>query len=477
MAERRLNVILFVPETIRGDAVFGDPGGRAKTPALDAFRSEAVAFTHCFAQNPFCTPSRCSFLTGLYPHTHGHRSLLHLLHAHERNLLRDLKEGGYYTAVFGKNDVLAPDAVPAALDEWKPRVLPRDRPRHHSPPDRRWEAGFYLGKRDPSPCHDADAAFLDSALDVIAHPPREPFCLFLPLHFAHPAYTVEEPWFSLHDRDAVSPPYPPRFEGKDPYYRLYYERSGLAELTPADLREIRSVYWGMISRVDHLFGRLIEGLQKHGLWDRTALFFFSDHGDFAGDYGLVEKWNCGTEDCLLHVPLLFRVPGRSPAGLVRDGVVELLDLYATVLDAAGVPSGHSHFSRSLLPDHPGAFLPEGRDAAFSHSGHSIHETQCLTPQTLVKGSWYERRNGLLHDRPDLRTRRVTLRTRRYRYVYWPEGLEQLYDLEDDPGALVNHASEAAYAPLLREFRERILRHLLETSDTTPLAPDPRAFPS
>lgn len=476
MSPDRPNLILFAPETIRADAVFGPPAGRAQTPNMNALAQTGVSFTRCFAQNPFCTPSRCSFLTGLYPHTHGHRSLLHLLHAHEHNLLRDLKEAGYYTACFGKNDALAPDAVPLALDEWKPRVTPRDKPRFLTPPEPKWEAGFYKGKREPSPCHDSDSAFVDSALNLIAHPPKQPFCIFLPLHFAHPPYTVEEPWFSLHDRAAVTPPIPPHFEGKDPYYPLYYQRTGLAELAESDRREIRAVYWGMIARTDHLLGRIIEQLQMSGLWNQTALFVFSDHGDFAGDYGLVEKWNHGTDDCLLHVPLIARVPGRLEGGRVRAGVVELLDLYATILDAAGVRSSHPHFSRSLLPDGTNPLPQEGRDAAFSHSGYSLSETQCQTPHALVKGGWYEKRNVLHDNQPELRTRRVSLRTPRYRFVYWPEGLEQLYDLEQDPDALINRAPLPEYAPLLRQFRERILRHLLETSDTTPFTHDPRGFP-
>lgn len=476
----RPNLILFMPETVRGDAVFGPAASRARTPAMDALGNEGVAFTRCFAQNPFCTPSRCSLFTGLYPHTHGHRSLLHLLHGHERNLFRDLKEAGYRTIVFGKNDLIRADAAAESFDEWtvRPGLPPRTpwkAPDWYNPGDKRYQA-FYLGKREPAPFFDHDSACIESALQVIDEPSDKPFCLFLPLIFAHPAYVAEEPWFSLHDRQAVKPPAPPVPDGKDPLYRVLWDEFGLSRLTEEDFREIRALYYGMISRVDHQLGQLVERLKARGMWDTTALFVFSDHGDFAGDYGMVEKWNCGTDDCLLHVPLIMRVPGRTPAGESRSGLVELLDLYPTILDAAGVAPKHPHYGRSLLADGTRPLPAEGREAVFADAGWSLDETQCGTPMNLVKGGWYEGRNETVSRTPGLRTRRATVRTDRWRYVYWPSGLEQLYDLEGDPDAVVNRASDPDLAPIKESLRARVLEWLLETSDTTPFEPDPRGWP-
>lgn len=81
---KRPNFLLLMPETLRADAVFGPKDHRARTPNLDRLAEEGVSFSHCFAQNPICSPSRCSMFTGLYPHTHGHRSLLSLLKPEHR---------------------------------------------------------------------------------------------------------------------------------------------------------------------------------------------------------------------------------------------------------------------------------------------------------------------------------------------------------------------------------------------------------
>ena len=111
----RPNLIIFLPETVRGDAVYGDPAHRAHTPNMDRVAQEGVSFTNCFCQAPYCGPSRCSMFTGLYPHTAGHRSLLHLLHNGERNFFKDLKESGYVNVACGKNDLLTQGPVhPAA---------------------------------------------------------------------------------------------------------------------------------------------------------------------------------------------------------------------------------------------------------------------------------------------------------------------------------------------------------------------------
>jgi choline-sulfatase len=472
-----LNLILFMPETLRADAVFGPPAARAQTPAMDALAADGVRFTHCFAQNAFCTPSRCSLFTGLYPHIAGHRSLMHLLHPHERNLFRDLREAGYRVVCFGKNDLLATDAVPLAFDEWTLRVKGRQ-PWHVPRPnlESKWNAAFYGGCRGQSPYHDFDSACVESALQFLDEPRHQPFCLFLPLVFAHPLYTVEEPFFSLHDRGAVKPPAPPVLDGKDPAYRILWEQFGLNQLTDGDRREIRATYYGMVSRTDALLAQLVEHLQRRGLYDRTALFVFSDHGDFAGDYGMVEKWNCGTDDCLLHVPLIVRVPGRMSGGGTRAGLVEMVDLYPTVLDAAGLSARHPHYGRSLLPGGTRALGDAGREAVFADGGWSADETQCATPHSMVAGSWYEGRNRVLSGNPRLRSRRATVRTATHRYVYWPEGLEQLYDLQRDPLALVNLAADPSADDVRLKLRERILRWLLETSDTTPLEHDSREFP-
>src|SRR5690606_27816110 len=127
-------------------------------------------FNNCFCQSPFCAPSRMSLFTGQYPHTAGHRTLFHLLQSHERNLFRDLKEAGYRTVVFGKNDLLAQDAIDLAFDEVSSRVkaAPSDQYRAMSRGSK-WDGTFYRGERS-APARDSDWSCIQSALEFLAEP-------------------------------------------------------------------------------------------------------------------------------------------------------------------------------------------------------------------------------------------------------------------------------------------------------------------
>jgi len=107
MPRPRPNIVLFNPDQWRGDVLghMGNPG--AITPCLDKMTgTEAVSFRNAFCQNPVCTPSRCSFMTGWYPHVRGHRTMYHMLRKDEPTLLQSLRAAGYFVFWGGKNDLV-----------------------------------------------------------------------------------------------------------------------------------------------------------------------------------------------------------------------------------------------------------------------------------------------------------------------------------------------------------------------------------
>ncbi|MBX2996873.1 MAG: sulfatase-like hydrolase/transferase [Caldilineaceae bacterium] len=91
-----MNFIFFMPDELRAESVgcYGHP--LAQTPNMDALAAEGVRFDQCHVQHSVCTPSRCSMMTGWYPHVRGHRTLWHMLRPDEPNLLRYLKGKGIY---------------------------------------------------------------------------------------------------------------------------------------------------------------------------------------------------------------------------------------------------------------------------------------------------------------------------------------------------------------------------------------------
>ena len=117
------------------------------------------------------------------------------------------------------------------------------------------------------------------------------------------------------------------------------------------MRKIHAVYLGCVSYSDYLFGLLRDTLKETGLDQTTATFVFADHGDYAGDYGLVEKWPSGLDDILTRVPLLISLP-EAWGGVANGSVaapVQVFDIVPTVLELANITAEHTHFGESLVP--------------------------------------------------------------------------------------------------------------------------------
>ncbi len=472
----RPNMLIFLPETVRADAVYDAPGAGAVTPSFDRLRSEGVTFTRAYAQMAYCTPSRCSMFTGRYPHTHGHRSIWHLLQPGERNFFQDLKEAGYHNVVYGKNDLLDESFAPDCFDEWGTRVAPEGDTVRQVPSERgeRLHSAMYRGLRGGE-CHDGDWARIQSALQFLEEDHEGPWCLFLPLSFAHPWYTVEEPYFSMHDREALPDPIPPVQGDTRRAYRSIYENFAFpGGPDEADLREIKAVYYGMVSRVDHQLGQVLDALDERGLADDTIVAALSDHADYAGDCGMVEKCPYAFEDCLLRVPLIFRVPGTRSREI--DGLCEMNDLYATLMDLVGLEPKHHQLGRSLAPSIMyGAAT--GRDAVFAEGGRLEGEDHWPI-QGLSPENWYAKRaEAVSHNADAALSRCARIRTREFAYTYCTNDVDELFDLRSDPDAVVNVAEEPEYADIRAELRDRLLAWMLETSDTLPLQQGSRHWPS
>jgi arylsulfatase A-like enzyme len=322
------HLLIFNPDQFRADALghLGNPA--AVTPNLDRLaHTDGVSFRNAFCQNPVCTPSRCSFMTGWYPHVQGHRTMFHMLHAHEPVLLKTLKDGGYTVWWGGKNDLVPGQG---GYEDFCDVKHPEEAvaPNLHVSQDWRGDRegdnwfSFHAGKltdvvagsgdgRIPPHRPDSDWAHVLGAIDFIRNTPDDkPVCLYLPLGYPHPPYGVEDPWYSAIDREKVPLPLPEPegWVGKPSLLKGIRERQRLRDWTPERFRELRATYYGMCSRLDTQFGLLMDALREKGVYDDTAIFVFSDHGDFTGDYGLVEKTQNTFEDCLTRVPFLFKPP-------------------------------------------------------------------------------------------------------------------------------------------------------------------------
>ncbi len=480
MPGTRPNLLLLMTDQQRADSIgaFGNPV--ASTPHIDALAARGVRFERAYSQHSACSQSRISMMTGWYPHVAGHRTLDHLLQPWEPNLLRSLRDAGYTVAWPGvRGDTFAPGVTEASTDFHGfivPPSLDALAALHQEryPEGHRLRHSFLVGRVDV-PDGDVlltpDEAAVRTAVALLDEGMPEPFAMVVTMLAPHPPFAVEDPWASMHDPADMPAPAPP-VPGKAGFVHELRTRAGLDRLEPEDWATIAAVYAGMVSRVDEQLGRVLAAVERAGAADRTVTVFHTDHGEYLGDFGLVEKWPSGLDECLVRNPLVIAGPGVVEGG-VAGGLVEMVDLPATLWELAEVEPAHRHFGRSLVPLLSDPSLPH-RDRAVSEGGFRVDEA----PQNEMPGHFpYLLKGSLQQERPDLVGRAIAMRTDVWTYVYRLEEGDELYDRGADPQELRNLAGDPAHAATCRALRDEVLAWLVSTSDVIPPVRDPRVEPA
>ncbi|MDR0883940.1 MAG: sulfatase-like hydrolase/transferase [Oscillospiraceae bacterium] len=476
------NILIINPDQMRADSLRHLGNRAAHTPALDALAGEGVSFSQAFCQNPVCVPSRCSFMTGLYPHVHGHRTMNFLQQPHEENLFGDMKRGGYRTYSSHRGDLMAgqyPRYHKALVDEYI-RVHSK-RPLHHYLPPRGepGSEGYYSFLNGIVPekyATDMDDLIVDGAAQAIRRrPKKKPFFMFVGLMLPHPPYQIEQKYYDLIDKSQLPSRIPTidDQDGKPKMERGLRDALGVSDWDEARLDEIRATYLAMCAKVDNQVGRLIQTLKDEGIYDDTAILVFSDHGDYTGDYGIVEKSQNCFPDCLTNVPFVLKPPvGVRVDRGVNDNLVELTDVCATAAELAGITIDRPHFSRSLLPTVADK-TAEHRPFVLCEGGRLRGETHCMEydPRDHRPEDHYAPRLALQGREDGTHTKAVMLRTREYKYIRRLEEPDEFYVLRQ--GERVNRMDEPAWAAQIAQAKEQLLTAMIATSDVVPFQLDSR----
>lgn len=484
---KKPNIVIFNPDQYRADALSHLGKVKGISENMDSLvENDAVSFSNAFCQNPVCTPSRCSFMSGWYPHVRGHRTMFHMMHEDEPVLLKTLKDKGYFVWWGGKNDLTPAQNSIEPYCNLKYKTNPTKKNLHG---DQTWRGkrgesdyySFYAGKLDKGAeeiYHDEDWDIILGAKDFIKNYDNEnPMCMYLPLAYPHPPYGVEDPYYS----DVKIEDVPPRiktsdFSKKPSILKGIYENQNMQNYSEDNWQELRRTYFAMCKRVDDQLGILIQALKNKGIYDDTAIFIFSDHGDFTGDYGLVEKTQNTFEDVLVKVPLIIKPPKYidiKPG--ICDGLVELIDFPATVEDMLDIEPEHTHFGKSLLSLISGEET-EHRDAVFCEGGRLKGEKHCMElemAENTVDTGLYWPRVSLQNKEGDEHTKAVMCRTKDYKYVKRLYEKDELYDMTSDSQELINQIDNKKYAHILLNLKERLCDFYLETSDIVPHKTDKR----
>ncbi len=487
------NVVFIFSDQQRYDTLRCYGNDWLNVPNLNALADESFAFERAYVAQPVCTPARSTIVTGLYPHAAG-PTVNKMILPPDRLSVAEMAPASYHTGWFGKwhlgDDVIRQhgfDEWVSAEDGHRPEYTRREYRTQMSDyhqylvangyePDLRMDDGvmtFSAMLRARLPAEHQMANFLGGrAADFIDRNSGAPFMLYVSTFEPHPPY--HGPYDDMYDpqtlpvgpaflrapeggslHNTVRAEYCTQYLGQpdaeiDPYMRTNAAR-GHDLTSELGWRRLRAQYLANITLVDEMVGTILAALERNGVADSTAVVFTSEHGEMAGDHGMLEKRSMYEESA--RVPLLMRVPWLSDTGAVLNGAVGHVDLAPTILDLMGVqPPAHLQ-GKSLTPVLRGERTLEGNDVFIQWNGVSDIDDRHL-------GS----------ERIDLRNTQPwrTIVRDGWKLALCASDQCELYDLANDPYELTNLFDDPQHRDRVRDLAARVRLWQHKNGDVAPL---------
>ena len=453
----RPNILWYCTDQQRFDTIgtLGNP--HVRTPTVDQLVSAGVAFTHAHCQSPICTPSRASFMSGLYPtRVHNTRNGNESFPSWPPLITKLIADSGYECGMIGKFHLQSSGhrtepRLNDGFSYWKFSHAPRDD----------WDEGHDYAEwvreragdleamraseeRVPTEFHQTTWAS-ERAIEFIRQPHGQPWLLNVNVYDPHPPFIPPKAYADQFDPAEMPGPYFRDSDLEQQAKLRAIDFQGTAR-RPEEFDAIgeQARYFAMIKQVDDQFARILQALDATGQRQNTVILFTSDHGEMMGDHGLIQK-GCRFYEGLIRVPLIFAWPGQIEQGVRSDALVELLDMSATILDLTGVEVPDYHQGRSLLPILRGEASPEHlRDA--------------------VRCEYFDALDP--HFTGGTGTFATMYRDRRYKLsVYHGHGLGELYDLQEDPWEFDNLWDDPAHQQVKQDLIYKSFdSHVLLTTD-------------
>jgi iduronate 2-sulfatase len=435
------NVLYIISDDLKTSTLgcYGDT--ICKTPNIDRLARQGVRFTRAYAQGTACAPSRPSLMYSRYTRPRidpdVHQSFPELM-----------KAKGWYSARVGKiyhmrvpNDIVhgtdGVDYPQSWTERFNTQGLEESTPGAYeclnqnifqTSMEGRAGAGtadrmYVAVKMDGDGSDQPDYKAADKAIEILRAQKDNPFVLavgFVRPHYpmvAPKSYFDPYPWESIEmperragDWDDIPRQGIPKFTSKSKGLDRY----------PDNQKRMWADYYATVTFMDEQVGKVLDELDRLGLRESTAIVFTSDHGYHLGEHDFWQKANLHEE--VLNVPLIISAPGISPG--ISDSLVELVDIYPTVTDLIGLDTPESCEGQSLRPvlEDPETNI---REFAFSYHG-----------------------NG----RPSYQ---YALRSERWAYIHYADGVEELYDMKLDPKQFTNLAKHDDHQSVMGDMRDAL----------------------
>lgn len=431
-----MNLLLIHSDQHRHDCIRARGLRELETPNLDRLCAEGTSFTRAYSTIPICTPARASLLTGAWPHQHGcfcipTSELNRAARTELPTFFTKLKAKNYRTGWVGKYHRELETDEPGSeqgVDSYHPlwhygkeregRGLPRPEKPH----------GLFGDEDTNSPTDFSPLSWqADKVIELLESGSDQPFCIRWDPPEPHlPCNPVSE--FARRYQAGEIPPwqsFPDHLDGKPAAQKRQKRLWGLEDYTWEDWQPIVRLYYGIITEMDHHIGRVLDTLDALGLADNTLVIYSTDHGDYCGGHGQMDK-HFNMYDDIIRVPLIARLPGRVPAGQTCGAFASNeIDIARTLLETAGLTPPESFVGENLIEMANGA-----------------------APREVITSQYFGTESGAYSLR--------MIRDDRYKFVYHPVGdMHELYDLQVDPGELFNRMDDPDLADIQRRLKARL----------------------
>ncbi|MEN8126236.1 MAG: sulfatase [Planctomycetota bacterium] len=432
--------ILFVISDDLCSALSGFGHPQCKTPNLDKLAGRGIRFDRAYCQWPVCGPSRASIMTGLHPAVlkmKNNRSLFRRTAPDVTTLPQLFMNNGYYAARVSKvyhmgipGDILEGKAGPDDPASWNetvnikaPEQNSTGQKEDLSPKVTSAGMDFVTVRVENDDSLQADKQAVDKALEMLPKLKDKPFFLGVGLVRPHVPLVAPDDLFDKYPAKDMPLPEVPKGDLDDvPRDARRNTNAVKYKMSREQQHKVLQGYYASVSYMDQQVGRLLEGLEEAGLADSTVVVFTSDHGYNLGQHTCWQKQSL-FEDTV-RVPLIISVPWLSNAGQRAEEIVELVDLYPTLADLAGLTAPNYLHGTSLRP------LLESPDGI-----------KWKKKAAYTTAPW----NGR------------SIRTDQWRYTTWSNGKKgtELYDHKDDPGEFTNLAKKSEYKDTVRELQKQM----------------------
>jgi arylsulfatase A-like enzyme len=426
-AVERPNIVFILSDDHRWDAmgVMGHP--YIDTPNLDRIAAEGVLFENAFVTSSLCSPSRASFLTGVYPQLHGVQNNFTAWDNGNVTFFEYLKEAGYSTAFIGKWHM--PGGIPKlrGVDSFITFDHMGGQGAYYGTPFIANGERMVVGE-SPVPGVELSGYITEDLTELslawIEQNHQTPFALYLSHKALHLPMTPSKGWSGRYDEEPVQ--LPPEADSWLAFADGNFKHF-LWDPLEAKMRD----YAETAAAMDEQIGRIMAQLDELGLADNTVLIYAGDNGYLWGEHRLIDKrWSYEES---IRIPFLVRYPARLvEPGRRNASMVLNLDLAPTLLELAGLEVPQRMQGRSLVP--------------------LIEDTE-----QSIREAWIYK---YFEDFPYPVPEQTALRTDRYKLVTYKRGKQdELFDLLEDPREQHNLIEEPSMRKQLATMRSQMARNI------------------